>query len=196
MKVKQIILIALLLFSFSVSAETESMKKDTTVFKSFKDRICIGGSLGGSFGAYYDILEVSPYVGVYVSPYLLSGISLNYNYFGYGYEYDDGTGVKQVLVSDNYYGISPFVRYYLPGKKLKMLQNFFFDAHFEMLWSYVEDDTDVDPQSNQFAIPAVGVGYKAKIKERFGIICQLSYVFVDSESAPYRNPVLSFGFEF
>jgi hypothetical protein len=174
MKKTLLTILSLMVFSYSFAqwGEDELEEKPT-----FKDRLFVGGGFGFSFTSYSTNISVSPLVGYRINQKLATGIQLQYQYNKY----------KEVNLSTNDYGVSPFVRYNFYGPLF---------AHAE--YEYLNYTYAIDPQSGKklrdsFNSFLAGGGYFQPLGSKAGFYLLALYNFsyespYSGEVTPYNSP--------
>jgi hypothetical protein len=162
---------------------------------SLKDRFVFGGNLSLSGGTYI-FIDISPNVGFYVTPRLLTGLGLTYEYYRERYLGN--------IYSYNIFGYRVFSSYSFISDLSKLMPvkshlAFFVHAEFEAL--------NLDKKINNLSAnvstgrywlysPLFGIGLKQPLGKKSSFIITLLYNFNNSKNLPYSNPVIRVGFYF
>ena len=186
----------LILFAISsISAqEKKSDQKENTKKASILDRFVFGGNIALQVGTV-TLIDISPNVGLIITPKILAGFGASYEY------YNDSYYSK---FSSNIFGIRTFAEYIILsniGKNLPVKANFAIFSHLE--YEALNLDRDF---SNKLSIDKVnrfwlnglliGGGIKQPVGKHnsFNILI-LFNVLADSRT-PYQNPMVRIGFYF
>ncbi|WP_053406771.1 hypothetical protein [Persicobacter sp. CCB-QB2] len=171
-------LLSLLLFLASLSfanAQIDYVKEDKP---PLKDRLFFGGNFGLSFGTF-TYIEVSPTVGVMVTPKFSTGLGVVYQY------YEDKRFDPKLTSST--YGFRWFGRY-------NIYKNFFLRGEVEGLNLEVYNVRETKREW----VPGVflGAGYFQPFGKRGGVSVSVLYNFTyDEFKSPYSDPyVIRVGF--
>ncbi len=142
-----------------------------------KDRLFLGGNFGLQFGNRYTLIEVSPLVGLWLSPKFVAGGGPVYRY----YKRTD----LNFDFEENQYGGRLFGRYLL-------IQNLFAHAEYELLNL---TDYRIQPNSPRTNISSflVGGGYIQNLG-RSAVFIMVLFNLNETELTPYTNPVIRAGF--
>ena len=164
------------LFQTSTFAQREIYAEDSV---PFKDRLYYGGNFGMQFGST-TLIEISPIVGVMITPRFSSGVGITYQYFKTNYYYGG---------ESTSYGGRIFSRY-------NILPNIFAHAEFES----INFDNNIYG-TNEFAriwsnALFLGGGYFVPFGQRGGANFTFLYnVLHDNLRSPYGEPyVIRVGF--
>jgi hypothetical protein len=143
-------------------------------------RIFYGGTIGLGFGDV-QYFELSPLIGVNLTPQLGVGLQLTYRH-------RKDTRYQQDLTTDDY-GATLFGRYRLPGP-------FYLQAEYEYLdYEYRTSFTTNTTDRSNFSSFMAGGGVSQAVGGNASIYATLLYNFsYDQEDSPYSNPwILRFG---
>ncbi|EAZ81246.1 hypothetical protein [Algoriphagus machipongonensis] len=173
----KILLVFLLVFSMHFAANAQREIYSDSI--PFKDRLYFGGNFGMQFGTV-TLLDISPLVGVMITPKLSSGLGITYQYFNdkryYGGE-------------SSSYGGRIFTRY-------NVLPNIFVHGEYERLnfdnYNLLTDEFERIWANSLF----LGGGYFAPFGPRGGANFTFLYnVLHDNLRSPYAEPyVIRVGF--
>ncbi|WP_026953294.1 hypothetical protein [Algoriphagus mannitolivorans] len=171
-------LLVLFLVSLAHSA-TFAQREISRDSVSFKDRVYFGGNLGMQFGGL-TFIDISPLVGVMITPKLSSGVGLTYQY------YDDN---RFFGANGSSYGGRVFGRY-------NVLPNIFAHAEYEKINWNRYSQTDLDFRRTWANALFVGGGYFAPFGNRGGANFTFLYnVLYDRQTSYYAEPyVIRVGF--
>ncbi len=146
---------------------------------SFKDRLYYGGNLGLQFG-YFTLIDVSPIMGVMITPKLSGGVGGTFQY----YEYNSFQGSQGTS-----YGGRVFARY-------NILPNIFTHVEYESInWEALDTFDNVFRRTWTNAL-FVGGGYFAPFGTRGGANFTFLYNLLhDNRNSYYSEPyVIRVGF--
>ncbi|MCC6601085.1 MAG: hypothetical protein IT223_10485 [Crocinitomicaceae bacterium] len=142
----------------------------------FRDRLVLGGNLGGSFGTY-TFLQIAPQVGYAVTDKWINGVGVNYMYYSApGY------------IGETIYGGSLWTRYTIVG-------GLFTTATYEVLNRKVYD-IPIGLHRRNVNVLLVGVGYYSGGNNGLGIGIQILYDLIGDPWSPYQNPLIRGGLLF
>lgn len=183
---KKIICIILLFYSFSVFSQEKKEEKP-----SLKDRFVFGGTLGAQFGSYTSVL-VSPSIGFYATPKLLTGISLMYQYHHEKWE--------RSSINTHIYGGSLFKQYTIYsniGEKKRHIPDMAFITHLEYQLLNLDRDFSTHTKTNRYWLHGiyVGGGIKQLIGKKSALSITLLYNILWDKRSPDIEPfVIRVGF--
>ncbi|PZX60340.1 hypothetical protein LV84_00616 [Algoriphagus ratkowskyi] len=169
-------LLALGLSQTSSFAQREIYAEDSV---PFKDRLYYGGNFGMQFGST-TLIEISPIVGVMITPKFSSGVGITYQYFKTNYYYEgESTSYGGRVFSR--YNILPNIFAHAEFESINFDNNIFGTNEFERIWS------------NALFL---GGGYFAPFGRRGGANFTFLYnVLHDNLRSPYGEPyVIRVGF--
>lgn len=204
------ILPLLLLFFLSSSCYGQEIKNKKNNDRTFKDRIFLGGSLGFSLGSNSSLIEVSPIVGYAVTEKFVVGLGLTYKYYRYKDYYatiDNGNYTGFYDLTTNIYGGSLWMRYFLTGIGIPVIENIFLHAEIEPLvfnnnYRYNPYGDFYDPYGNryskeneQISITSffLGGGLRQMLGQRSYLYIELLWNFNEELYTPYSNPRIRIG---
>lgn len=172
-----------LIFLFTLSFNSYSQNKETKFSDlPLKERIFLGGNLGLQFGNTTTYVEVSPLIGLWLSPSIVVGTGPVYRYYRFKF--------NNFTFEDNQYGGRVFGRYYF-------LTNFFAHAEYELLnLSDTRDTKDFPdyPRTNLSSV-LLGGGFVQPIGDgRSAFFITVLINLNETELTPYPNPVIRAGF--
>jgi hypothetical protein len=143
---------------------------------SFRDRVFVGGGLGGGLSSYYTWVEVSPMVGYMFTDRLAGGIGLRYQYYK-----DNRTNFSSSIIGPYAYARFQFV-------------NFAFAyAEYEHLFLKYKDPLAPESVTN-IDVPGFLIG--GGLTSGFGrsmVYMLILYNVLESPYTPYSNPVFRMG---
>lgn len=162
-----------------VSLEVSAQWGDETMGDkpAFKDRIFVGGGIGGGFSSSQDFFSISPIIGYKLSERVVPGLSLMYRY--------TNNKFNTPAISTSDYGISPFVRYMVGG-------GFFLHAEYEYM-NYEYPITPTETQRKGFGSFLAGGGFFQPIGRRAGFFATALYNFSYQSNSiiyPYSSPLI------
>ena len=143
---------------------------------SFRDRIFVGGGIGGGFGSTMDYFSISPIIGYKLTEKLVPGVSLMYRY--------TNNKFYQPNVSTSDYGVSPYLRYMLGN-------GIFLHTEYEYLnYEYLISPTESVRKTNGSFL--AGGGFFQPFGRRAGFYASILYNFSYSNNGyyPYSSPVI------
>lgn len=175
--------------------------------RPFKDRIFVGGSLGFSWGNYSSLIEVSPIFGFAVTDRFVVGLGLTYKYYRYKdyyYNYDDGQFTD---LKTNMYGGSIWMRYFLTGIGIPVIENIFLHAEIEPLifnnnFRFNPGGNFYDPYGNRYSRDNeqvtltsyfLGGGLRQMLGQRSYLYIEVLWNFNEQLYTPYSNPRIRIG---
>lgn len=178
------------------STSTSTKSKDTSPKakkiknpsqKSHKNKLFIGGGIGGHISEHNLYFNISPQVGYRLVNTrlfkLIPGISFTYQYNQYTEEWFKTSSKNP---STSVYGPGVFARFFV--------KNFFAHAEYQYLWysPYYENGT------NQDDFLLVGAGMHFPIAKRMGFSVSVLFdVLPHSDNYKiYQNPIINFGISF
>lgn len=175
--------------------ESKPSEKAKVRNNDWKERVFVGGNIGGSFGNNYSFFEISPFVGYRITPKFLGGLGFTYRYVSQKYSYrDPSTGlIREDNLTDHQYGIRPFLRYFI-------LPQLFLHGEYEALnvtefTGEIYNDSQGAPQfrvneDRRWVNSALGgAGYFQSTGGRGGIFFMVLYNFIDCDEGycPYPD---------
>ncbi len=143
-----------------------------------KNKLIIGGNLGGTITNDIKSVTVSPQIGYRFNQFFSSGFGLGYNYYSYDY------GISE-RISRNYLGLNV----YGEVNPIKYVA-FRVQPEIQYLWG-----KNIDSQ----AVPCVlvGGGLTLPAGNRGGISVMIYYDVIQHENSPYGNEIFySIGYVF
>jgi hypothetical protein len=158
--------------------KTESKKAPPK--EKFSDRMFFGGFIGLQFGTY-TYIELSPIVGYEITPRLLGGIGLKYQYLEYNDDYSS--------YSSNTYGGGPFARF-------TVFNGLFLHADYEILSLEVPNLYYTGYYRETIYSLFLGAGYRQMLGSRSSMDFLIKYNVTESTYSPYQNPMIQIGFGF
>jgi hypothetical protein len=172
-----------------------SQKKDEEKPKlTFKDRFVFGGNISLVVGTV-TFIDVSPNMGFYITPVLLTGTGVTYEYFRekrLGYTY-----------STNLFGYRVFTSYdFLPdlSKVMPIKAHLAIFAHgeFEALNLDRQINENANLVSGRYWLysPLLGFGLKQPFGRKSSFNITLLFNLNYSKNLPYSNPMIRVGFYF
>jgi hypothetical protein len=201
---KTIIIIGLILFSFSLQAQTRSGSigdvlkgqgnqsnqntQNANQPSGFrKENLRFGGTFGANIGNDVTLIDISPTVGYQFSPRFQAGLGVIYNYYSLRNQY---TGKR---VSTNVFGGSSYGQFTVV-KAANM--NFFVRGEFNA----INHITGYTPGGNEIrewvTYPLIGGGLLLPFGGTGAISVQLLYNLNESEKSIYENPIFRVGIVF
>lgn len=173
-------LVCLAIFGlFFINSETFAQREIYSDSTSFKDRLYFGGNLGLQFGTF-TLIDISPLVGVMVTPKLSGGLGGTFQYFN-DRRFQGGEGTS--------YGGRLFGRY-------NVLPNIFTHAEYESInWNAYDFFADEFRRTWTNAL-FLGGGYFVPFGNRGGTNFTFLYnVLHDNRNSYYSEPyVIRVGF--
>ncbi|MBC7696494.1 MAG: hypothetical protein H7141_13735 [Burkholderiales bacterium] len=146
-------------------------------FRTFKERLYVGGNVGAWFGSS-TFINISPLVGCKITKEFSLGVTGTYNYYSQTYG-------NQKFVS-TVYGGGAFGRYLF-------FENFFAQAGLERL--SVLDYRSIIPGSRVWVDNIlVGGGYRQPFSQRGSFVAAIFYNINQTPLSPYPNPIIQIGF--
>lgn len=176
-----IIGISFLLCSFFppiLKAQTTDNKGELK--KDFWSHIYYGGGLGLQVGNI-TLIDVSPLVGIKVTPRISLGISPTYKYYSYKNYYSTSSDLRT-----NVYGGSLFAR-------VLIIENLFAHAEYEML-QYNTKQPGYSDYLKKYNSLLVGGGYRQPISANASMYILVLWNLNDTPDSPYTNPIIRAGF--
>lgn len=176
---KNSLVVLALLGLFFVSAQAFAQREIYSDSIPFKDRLYFGGNLGLQFGTV-TLVDVSPLVGVMVTPKLSGGLGATFQY------YDDN---RFYGAQDTSYGGRVFGRY-------NVLPNIFTQLEYESINWEAYDNVSENFRRTWSNALFVGAGYFAPFGRRGGANFTFLYnVLHDNRTSYYAEPyVIRAGF--
>ncbi|MGC8823758.1 MAG: hypothetical protein ACP5PZ_04075 [Bacteroidales bacterium] len=159
------------------------------------DRLVWGGYLSLQVGTV-TVVAVSPQVGYFVSPRMLVGGGLSYEYYSEKW-YND-------RISSSIYGgriFDEYVFYTSMYKANRQRPNFSFFSHVEYELLNLDRDfsnPELVKASNRFWVHGLllGVGFKQHLGQRSSFNFVILYNVLNDNRSPYDNPQIRIGFYF
>jgi hypothetical protein len=171
-------LLALLLFFVSIQLFGQWGQETLSDKPSFRDRVFVGGGIGGGFGSTMDYFSISPIIGYKLTEKLVPGVSFMYRYVNNKY--------YNPSVSTYDYGVSPYLRYMLGG-------GLFLHTEYEFL-NYQYLITPTESVRKGYSSFLAGGGFFQPFGRRAGFFATILYNFSYSNSNngyyPYSSPVI------
>jgi len=173
--------LAIILIMFSTLAFAQWGEEEMDQKPSIRDRIFVGGGLGGlSFSSYYDYVAINVLGGYKITPKLAGGVQVQYRYTKYKQYNPDFTA--------NDYGVSPFLRFNFWGP-------LFLHAEYEYLnYAYLNNQFESDRKG--FSSFMAGGGFFQPIGRRAGFYLAALYNFsykdptTSTDFYPYNSPFI------
>jgi len=204
------ILPLLLLFFLSSSNYGQDTKSKKNNDRKFKDRLFVGGSLGLSFGSNSTLIEVTPIFGYAVTEKFVVGLGLTYKYYQYKDYYatiDNGNYTGFYDLTTNIYGGSLWMRYFLAGIGIPVIENIFLHAEVEPLvfnnnYRYDPGGDFYDMYGNRYSNENeqisltsffLGGGLRQMLGQRSYLYIELLWNFNEELYTPYSNPRIRIG---
>jgi hypothetical protein len=185
----------LLFFSFAIQGQEKKQEKKEEPKKSKKwNNFVLGGNIGLQFGTV-TYIDISPIVGYYITPRLLTGVGLTYQYFNDSYS----TGY-----STHIFGGRTFTNYALVehiGRNLRIKSDItiFVHAEYEAL-NIGRDFTKAKNvgATKRFWLNGIllGGGIRKPIGKRSSFNFAVLYNILADSRTPYDNPIVRIGFYF
>jgi len=149
---------------------------------TLKDRLFFGGGFGLQFGSYTNI-EISPLVGLKLTP-----------------EFQIGAGMSYQFISSDFYDFSTSIYGYRGFSNYLVLSNIFVHAEYESLSleSKYFDYLNRYPNTDRFWVGSflVGGGYRMMVGERSSVNFMILFNLNETVYSPYSNPIFRLGFYF
>jgi hypothetical protein len=202
-------LVLLILFGgYSYGQESKSKQSAS---RSFKDRLFVGGALGFSFGNYSSLIDVSPIFGFAVTDRFVVGLGLTYKYYKYKEYYAtfDNNGIINGFydLKTNMYGGSIWMRYFLTGIGIPVIENIFLHAEVEPLlfnhnYRFDPGGNFYDPYGNRYSKDNeqitltsyfLGGGLRQMLGQRSYLYIEVLWNFNEELYTPYSNPRIRIG---
>lgn len=178
--------------------------------RAFKDRLFVGGSLGFSLGSNSSLIEVAPIFGYAVTEKFVVGLGLTYKYYRYKDYFatiDNGNYSGFYDLTSNIYGGSFWMRYFLSGVGIPIIENIFLHAEVEPLifnnnYSYDPSGDFYDQYGNrytkgneQISITSffLGGGLRQMLGQRSYMYLEVLWNFNEELYNPYSNPRIRIG---
>lgn len=134
-----------------------------------------GGNIGLQFGTI-TLLDLSPYLGYYLTNELVAGVGVTYQYYKNSY-YNYTTDI---------YGGRLFSRYFIT-------EHFFPHAELEMLNLEVYNRNRAEIERMNVFSTLVGAGYRQEIARNAWFNILILWNITPNEYSPYVNPILRGG---
>jgi len=192
---KGFILLIISIFTFStILAQEKKPEKKDVPKESFWGHFVFGGNIMLQVGTI-TLLDISPNVGYIVTPRLLTGLGISYEYYSASY-------ISKF--SSNIFGIRTYAEYVLLnniGKMLPVKSNFAIFSHLEYEALNLDRDfsniNSID-KVNRFWLNGVliGGGIKQPVGKRNSFNILILYNINAGSRTPYVNPVVRIGFYF
>lgn len=202
------LLLLILMGGYISGQEAKNIKSKD---RPFKDRLFVGGSLGFSVGSYSSLIEVAPIVGFAVSEKFVVGLGLTYKYYRYRDYYatiDNNGNISGVYdLKTNIYGGSFWMRYFLTGIGIPIIENIFLHAEVEPLifnnnYRYDPGGDFYDPYWNRYSRENeqinitgffLGGGLRQMLGQRSYLYLEVLWNFNEELYTPYSNPRIRIG---
>ncbi len=176
--------------------------------KPFSERLLVGGSLGFSFGYGGTLVEISPILSYEMTKNFYVGAGLIYKYYNYGDYYMNTDNGMLYDYKTNIFGGSIFMRYFLSGIGIPVIENTFIHAEIEPLvfknnFSYNPSGSYVDIYGNRYVVGNdqisftsffLGGGYRQMLGGRSFMYLEILWNFNENFYTPYSNPRIRMGF--
>lgn len=192
-------------YNYGQDNKTNSLKN-----KPFKERLFVGGSLGFSVGSYSAMVEVVPLLGFAVTKKFVVGVGLTYKYYMYRDYYatiDNGRVSGLYDLKTNIYGGSFWMRYFLTGIGIPIIENIFLHAEVEPLmftnnYRYDPGGEFYDPYGNRYTKGSeqititsffLGGGFRQMLGQRSYMYLEVLWNFNEVLYTPYSNPRIRIG---
>ena len=196
----------LLILVSSYNYGQESKNKQSSK-RPFKERLFLGGSLGFSFGNYSSLIEVSPLVGYAVTDRFVVGLGLTYKYYRYKDYYLNYDNGQFEDLTTNIYGGSIWMRYFLTGIGIPVIENIFLHAEVEPLvfnhnYRFDPGGDFYDPYGNRYSHDNeqisltsffLGGGLRQMLGQRSYLYLEVLWNFNEELYTPYSNPRIRIG---
>ncbi len=172
-RITPILVIVLLVMSFTLSAQTDKEIQDNS---SFLDRVYVGGNLGLQFGDITNV-QVASIVGYRVTNDFSAGL-------GVQYQYTKNKRFSPALTSNNY-GASIFTRYRIKSPFFLQVEYEYLDYEITFIPSF---ETERRSVSSLFAGGGITQPISANAAFTLLVLYNLSYDQTDLTS-PYSSPL-------
>ncbi|MCX6235107.1 MAG: hypothetical protein NT175_10400 [Bacteroidetes bacterium] len=168
-----------LVFATPLFAQRDSTAREDLYKPRFIDRLFFGGNFGLQFGTM-TLVEVSPLVWCSITPRLISGVGVTYEYYKdsrYSYVY-----------TTNIYGGRVLLNYFV-------FKNIFAHAEYELLNydAYITPFTTERVNVNSWL---VGGGFRQMIGGRSFMTLSILWNLNETPYSPYTNPIIRVGIGF
>jgi hypothetical protein len=193
--VKYLVICILLTLAINITAQ---VKKDSISIKEKPksgkwDKFLFGGYVGLQFGSI-TVIYVSPNIGYYITPKIIAGIGLDYEYYNQK-QYDE-------RISSNIYGGRIYNEYIFLdniGSKTKIKSNFAIYSHIEYETLSTDRDfsnTTTTAKTDRFWLHGIliGGGIKQVVGKRSSLNVTILYNIIPDNRSPNTNPLLRIGF--
>lgn len=170
-------LLSCMLVVLSLQASAQWGDETLSDKPAFKDRIFVGGGIGGGFGSSQDFFSISPIIGYKLNEKLVPGISLMFRY--------TNNKFYTPHISTTDYGISPFIRYMIGG-------GLFLHTEYEYL-NYEYPTSPTETRRQGFSSFLAGGGFFQPIGRRAGFYASALYNFSyksNTQIYPYSSPLI------
>jgi hypothetical protein len=195
--VKLLIICILLLSTGNISSQ---VKRDSTKNREKPrsgklDNFVFGGFIGLQVGTI-TLVDISPNVGYYITPKVLTGIGLTYEYYSQKWF---GTRISSSIYGGRIYNEYSFFENI--GVKTRMRSNFAIFSHVEYeALSLNRDfsDTQSSGKTDRFWLHGIliGGGLKQMVGKRASLNISILYNIIQDKRSPYDNPLMRIGFYF
>jgi len=199
-----------LLFLMGSYKYAQNNKSNSLKNKPFKERLFVGGSLGFSVGSYSAMIEVAPILGFAVTKKFVVGVGLTYKYYMYRDYYatiDNGSISGLYDLKSNIYGGSFWMRYFLTGIGIPVIENIFLHAEVEPLmftnkYRFDPGGEFYDPYGNRYAQGNeqitftsffLGGGFRQMLGQTSYMYLEVLWNFNEVLYTPYSNPRIRIG---
>jgi hypothetical protein len=185
----------LTLISSWAQIQGDTIRKPVSPRENKWDRWLWGGYLTLQFGTV-TVIAISPQVGYFITPRMLLGGGLNYEYYSEKW-YNDH-------ISSSIYGgrvYNEYIVYTAMQRTNKLKPNFSFVSHIEYELLNLDRDfsnPDLVKTSNRFWVHGLllGGGFRQHIGRRSSFNIVLLYNIINDSRSPYDNPQIRIGFYF
>jgi hypothetical protein len=185
----------LLCFSLPILSQDKKPEKKEEPKKSKKwDKFILGGNIGLQFGTV-TYIDISPILGYYATPRLITGLGLTYQYYNDSYYSGYSTHI---------FGGRTFVNYAVVehlGRNLKMKTDITIFVHTE--YEALNIGRDFTEAKNADATKRfwlngilLGGGIRKPIGKRSSFNFTVLYNILADSRTPYTNPIIRIGFFF
>jgi hypothetical protein len=174
--------------------DQKQSKKDEPKKSKKWDKFVFGGSIGLQFGTV-TYIDISPVVGYYVTPKLLTGLGLTYQYYDDTYYSSYKTHIFGGRAFSNY-ALLEHIGNHL---RIKTDITIFFQGEYEIL-NIGRDFSKAGNagSSNRYWLNGIllGGGIREPIGKKSSFNFALLYNILADSRTPYENPIIRFGFYF
>jgi|WetSurMetagenome_2_1015567.scaffolds.fasta_scaffold477085_1 hypothetical protein len=193
--IKYLIFFILLSVSIGLIAQekSDSIKTKNKPKTGKLDNFVFGGIIGLQFGTV-TLIDVSPNVGYYITPKILTGVGFTYEYYSQKW--------YEKRISSSIYGGRIFNEYIFfenIGTKTRMRSNFAIFSHVEYEALNVDrdfSDMQSSAKTGRFWLHGilVGGGFKQMMGKRASLNISILYNIINDKRSPFDNPVFRIGF--